>query len=114
MNFNTLVHLEHSRSISDEQNVGMADASLSLGSPSNGSFALMSAAPLALRPRPQDVQLQQFVQKSHPKSHEYVKKKIVVEKLPLMKERKGEFVDVKIKYKDGEWTLKQSSQKVKF
>jgi len=82
-------------------------------SESDGPFVLMSASPQPLRALPEGMQLHQSVTKSHEKSHAYVKKKIVVEKHPAEKRKHKDYVTMKIKYKDGEWILKQQTQKIK-
>jgi len=43
----------------------------------------------------------------------YVKKKIFVEKYEVPKKKQAQYADIKLKFKDGHWEIKQASRKLK-
>jgi len=108
---NTLAKMELTKANHEVMATG-ASAPAAPVTAANGSLVMMMAPPLPLRPRPEGVVLKQSVEKSHEKSHDYVKKVISVDKYPKEK-KKGKYVELTVKYKDGEWVLKQHSHKLK-
>jgi len=53
------------------------------------------------------------VETTKEKSDGYIKKKLYIEKHAVPKDQEGQYVNVKLKFKDGHWFVKQSSRKIK-
>jgi len=55
----------------------------------------------------------QVESKAKEKSDGYIKKKLYIEKHAIPKGQESQYVNVKLKFKDGHWFVKQSSRKIK-
>jgi len=97
-------------SSSSSAHLGVPATSVVMGATAKAAVAPTSTKE-PLSPVAPPLQIEAVKEKD--KGDGFIKKKIYIEKHAIPKGQEGQYVNVKLKFKDGHWFVKQSSRKIK-